>query len=233
MQQSYGVSLSPDASLSGPVGGQVVHTVTITNTGDVTDTIDLSAAGQTWAAALSTLAVNLTPSASATFTVAVTIPPGATDHESDTVTITAVSQGDNSKTDSSVLATIAVKAPAYGVSLSPDASLSGPVGGQVVHTVTITNTGSVVDTFDLVCTGHSWMTTPSVQAVTLAAGSSQRVPVTISIPPEANANTTDQVSVQATSQHDTSKHAVAVLTTVALGESTDVYMPVIMFHKRQ
>ena len=89
MQEPYGVDLSPDASLSGSVGNVVVHTLTITNTGLMTDTFDLNVSGQTWITNLPTAAVNLAPSTSGVFTVAVSIPPDAADQAIDSVTITA------------------------------------------------------------------------------------------------------------------------------------------------
>jgi hypothetical protein len=103
--------LTPDAALDGPAGGQVTYTLTLTNTGDLTDTFDLKAIGQMWTTTLSTSAVNTAPSAHAAFTVAVAIPPDAADQESDTATVTATSRGDGSVVDSAVLTTVAVRKP--------------------------------------------------------------------------------------------------------------------------
>ncbi len=216
MQETYSLGLSPDQALQGPAGQTVTYTLSLTNTGTMTDSINLSAGGQTWTTTLSTALVSLAPSASADFTVTVAIPPGAAGQESDTVTITATSQGDSSKTASAVLTTTAVAAPVYGVTLSADQSLSGPAGGQVIYTLTVTNSGNVVDTFDLLPTGNSWTTTLSSQVVTLGAGGSQVLTVTVLIPPAAAVLASDQVSIQATSQHDSSKQDTAVLTTTAV-----------------
>jgi hypothetical protein len=104
--EPYGVELSPDDSLSGPVNHTITYTLSILNTGSMADTFDLTAIGQTWTTNLSTSLVSLAASASAVFHATVVIPPDAGDQETDTVTITATSQGDSSKTDSAVLTTV-------------------------------------------------------------------------------------------------------------------------------
>jgi hypothetical protein len=70
------------------------------------DILDLALSGQTWTTLLSTSQINLAPGASAVFTVSVTIPADAADHASDTVTITATSQGNPALKDTAVLTTI-------------------------------------------------------------------------------------------------------------------------------
>ena len=79
MQQPYGVDLSPDQAKLGLAGQTITYTLWITNTGDMTDTFDLTTIGQTGAGTttLPTSHVNLAPSASTDFTVTVTIPPAA------------------------------------------------------------------------------------------------------------------------------------------------------------
>jgi hypothetical protein len=106
MQDPYGVVLSPDDSLLGPVGQTVTYSMWILNSGSMADKFDLTASGQTWITSLSTSLVSLAPSASTIFSATVAIPPGAADQATDTVTITATSQGDGSKTDSAVLTTV-------------------------------------------------------------------------------------------------------------------------------
>ena len=108
----YGVSLSADDSLSGPAGGKVVYTLAVTNSGNLADSFDLAATGQTWATTLSSSLVNLGPSASVDVTVTVDIPPGAADQDADMVTIKATSQGDSSKEDTAVFTTISTGQPA-------------------------------------------------------------------------------------------------------------------------
>jgi hypothetical protein len=230
MQQPYGVDLSPNQANHGLAGQTVAYTLWITNTGHMADDFDLTATGQTWTTTLSTSLVSLAPSASAVFTASVAILPGAADQETDSVNIIATSKGDSNKTALAVLTTTSVSTPVYGVALSDDYSLSGPAGGQVIYTLTISNTGNVVDIFDLLPTGNSWMTTLSSQVVTLAAGDSQEVTITVLIPPAAAALASDQVSIQASSQHDGSKNDTVVLTTFSIDQFARIYLPVVMLN---
>jgi len=226
----HGVALSDDDSLSGPAGGQVIYTLTISNTGNVVDIFDLLPTGNGWTTTLSSQVVTLAAGGSQEVTITVLIPPGAVDQETDTVNITATSQGESSVTASAVLTTTSVSAPVYGVALSGDDSLSGPTGGQVIYTLTISNTGNVVDTIDLLPTGNSWTTTLSTQVVTLAAGGSQEVTITVLIPPAAAPLSSDQVSIQASSRHDGSKNDTVVLTTFSIDQFARIYLPIVMLN---
>jgi uncharacterized membrane protein len=224
----YGVTLSGDDALSGPVGGEVIYSVTITNTGNVVDTFDLLAAGNAWTTSLSAQAVTLAAGESHELLVTVSIPPGAADQGTDAATITATSQGDNTKTDSAILTTTAIAAPVYGIALSEDDGLSGPVGGEVSYTIAITNTGNVVDTFDLMVGGNTWTASLSDQTVTLAAGESQAVSVSVMIPPSASDLETDTATITATSQGDNSQTDSAILTTTAISQQVKIYLPAVM-----
>ncbi len=204
----------------------VTYTLTITNSGSVADSFDLTATGQSWSSTLSASQVNLASSASTTFTVDVAIPPGAADQASDGVTITATSQGDSSKTDSALLTTTSVVAPVYGVALSGDDALAGAPGQTVTYTLTITNSGNVVDTVDLVVTEDDWPTTLSAYELTLGGGRHQPVTISVAIPPTAPSPATDQVMIEATSRHDGSKHDRVVLTTASIAMPTRSYLPI-------
>jgi uncharacterized membrane protein len=226
----HGVALSDDDSLSGPAGGQVIYTLTISNTGNVVDIFDLLPTGNGWTTTLSSQVVTLAASGSQEVTITVLIPPGAADQETDTVNITATSQGESIKTASAALTTTSVSAPVYGVALSGDDSMSGLAGEQVIYTLTISNTGNVVDTIDLLPTGNSWTTMLSTQIVTLAAGDSQPVTITVLIPPAAATSASDQVSIQASSRHDSSKNDTVVLTTFSIDQFARIYLPIVMLN---
>jgi hypothetical protein len=163
----------------------------------------------------------------------VTIPPDANDQETDSITITATSQGDISKTDTAILTATSISAPVYGVALSADESLSGSVGGQVGYSMTITNTGNVVDTFNLLPSGNGWTTNLSTLSVNLMPSASEFFTVTVTIPPDANYQEIDSVTITATSQGDTSKTDTVTLTTVSLSQLTRIYLPVVLLKSTQ
>lgn len=106
----YGVELSPASDArSGSPGAMVAYALQLTNTGNVADTFDLEAVSANgWTVALSDSEVTLGAGESAEVVVQVMIPADAADGASDVATVTATSQGDNSKFAVSELTTTAV-----------------------------------------------------------------------------------------------------------------------------
>ena len=104
----YGVEVAAEESaLSGEPGDSVTYTLWITNTGNVEDTFNLTAAG-IWAADLSAPSITLASGASGWVTATVAIPGDADDGDMDTTTFTATSQSDAAATASVDLTTTAV-----------------------------------------------------------------------------------------------------------------------------
>lgn len=101
----YGVALSPDDYGAGLPGETVTYTVTITNTGNVSDTYGLTSAGNDWRTVLSTSSVTLAPGAGSTFAVHVSIPAAASDGTVDVVTVRATSESDPPLQDTALLTT--------------------------------------------------------------------------------------------------------------------------------
>ncbi|MCZ7669557.1 MAG: hypothetical protein M5U34_21465 [Chloroflexi bacterium] len=93
--------------MSGAPGEVVTYTLTVTNTGNMTDTFSFTAAGETWTTGLPA-DVTIDAGESMDVEVTVAIPAAAADGDSDSVTITATSDGDNNETASSELTTTAV-----------------------------------------------------------------------------------------------------------------------------
>jgi hypothetical protein len=91
-----GVAISADQTGSGPANTQVAYQFTITNTGLVADSFDISLSGNAWATSVNPLSTgSLVPGASTTVEVTVDIPISAPASSSDTVVITATSAQDS------------------------------------------------------------------------------------------------------------------------------------------
>jgi uncharacterized membrane protein len=105
-------------------------------------------------------------------------------------------------------------APSYGVDVSTaDADLTSGVGTVVTYTVDVANIGTVDDTYDLSVSGHSWTTMLSDAEVTVAAGDSATVWVTVAIPANAGDGDTDTVTITAESQNAGVSDSVELTTT--------------------
>ncbi len=87
---------------------------------------------------------------------------------------------------------------------------------RVTYTLTITNNGSVADSFDLTAAGQSWTSTLSAAVLNLAPAASTTFTVDVAIPPGAADQATDGVTITATSQGDSSKTDSALLTTTSV-----------------
>ena len=102
----YGFDWSADMTGGeGAAGETVTYTISLTNTGNTTDTFNIALAGHSWATTASDSILMLAPGESADFTVSVTIDAGAVHPATDIVTVTATSAGDGNVTDNVALTT--------------------------------------------------------------------------------------------------------------------------------
>jgi uncharacterized membrane protein len=175
--QSHGVvvTLTPTQASAGQ-GTSATYTVQVTNTGSAEDTFTLATAGLPAgvAASLGLITIDVPPGVSDFRDIILTLTPAAgTAPANYPFTVTAVSTTKPSVTGATS-GTLAVSANGVHVTLNP---ASGPPGST--FQMTVTNTGSVADTFDLAVAGPAGLiATLGAAQVTLQPGASQVVPIT-------------------------------------------------------
>lgn len=216
---SYGVTLAPDNQSNGQPGQTITYTHTLTNSGTLTDTYDLTAVStQGWFQTISPTTVLLTPGASQPVTVTVLIDPAATNGQIDATTLTATSQGNPAVQDTAVDTTIA-QLPANGVLIEPDNNGQGAAGTIITYTHTVTNIGSVTNSFQLTAQsslGWAVVVTPT-QIATLPVSGTAPVTVTVTIPGTAVPATVDYTTVVVTAITDPTITDLAVNQTTVSG----------------
>jgi hypothetical protein len=106
---NYGVELTVESNtLSGEPGSEVTYTVMIKNSGNVTDSFGIAAGTHIWDVDMPTVVGPFEPAESHPFEIAITIPPDAGDGDSDSVIITASSQGNPAVNAEIILTTEAI-----------------------------------------------------------------------------------------------------------------------------
>ncbi len=107
---AHGVALTPDTTAqSGSLGESVTYALTVTNLADSADRYLLGVSGNAWTTTLSITDTGvLSPLGISNVHATVDIPLSASVGQSDTVTVTAISQGDSSRWASVMLTTTAV-----------------------------------------------------------------------------------------------------------------------------
>ena len=212
----YGVALGGTCDLTPEIineGADIEYIITVINTGNTKDTINLATSGNTTYLRrlieledddLSTQTtfgqVTLEPGASSKMALVV---PGfvrATAGEY-VVNVTATSESDSTKT--AQIKTHATIKPFHGVTLSAVDDLTierDDVKTDIQYTLIVTNTGNVDDTIRMTT---ELPATLSRNSVLLVPGASSKV--TLTIPATAGAATDDSIHVIATSEGDSTK----------------------------
>jgi hypothetical protein len=119
----------------------------------------------------------------------------------------------------------------YGVDLSPPtATRTGLPGAVLAYTLTITNSGTVNDTFSISLSGNQW-TTDAPTSVTLDAAESTEFVVSVTIPATVVNGENDTVNVTATSIANELATAASRLTSTAAFQANEphkLYLPAVL-----
>ncbi|UCE39434.1 MAG: hypothetical protein JSW00_09490 [Thermoplasmata archaeon] len=186
---TYGVNLLPDeTSKSCFPEESVVFTVTVDNTGNTEDTIDLLLSGSySYWGELSTNSVSLSASSNQDITLTVNVPSGTSEGDY-LFDLKGTSQGDSSVYHEITLTTH-VNPFIYDFEIEP-ALQEGDVnaGESTQFTLTVTNLGNVQEEIELTLQGQNWYRnwgSLDEDTLILQEGAEQDVILTVEVPSDA------------------------------------------------
>jgi uncharacterized repeat protein (TIGR01451 family) len=198
------VSISPTFK-SGLPGSALTYTVTVTNTGNATDTYSLTKSDNAGWLPLSLSPTSLTVPANENRTATLSVTVHAPENTRDNITVIATSTENTAVKDnaSCIAQAILVKIIQFEVSISPS-SQDGESGGTLTYTVTLTNTGNVTDTYTLVKSNTAgWTLTLPSSVTDVAPDEDKQVTLTVGIPATAADGASTTITVTATSSENT------------------------------
>ncbi|MBK8988126.1 MAG: right-handed parallel beta-helix repeat-containing protein [Chloroflexi bacterium] len=200
--QTHSFTFVPDRTSTVDAGATAVYTHTLTNNGDGGEqfAITWSSSQPGWPLTVAPSAVFLVPGAQRTVTMTLLVPPGASGLV-DVTTITATSTISPAFTAAVVNTTTVTGEQAnLGVTIEADSAATGAPGATVQYIHTVTNIGEVADSYALTAVSASgWTAVANPPQITLAAGDSGQVTVSVTIAPAAAAGQVDLTTVTARS----------------------------------
>jgi hypothetical protein len=208
---AYGVSVAPESDEKlGATGETIDFQLTVTNTGSMCDTFDITLSGNLWTTVAPLTTDLVDPGGDEEVTVSVTIPAEALPGEQDMVQVTFTSQGDPEVT---ATATLTTRNYWYGLSVTPESAEQTGLPGEILtYTITVTNTGEAGDMFDIAVDGNLWVTSAPASTIWLESAVSDEIQVTVTIPLDALPGAVDDAVLTFTSQHDPESTDTVILT---------------------
>ena len=222
---------------TGAANTVVSYYVHVRNTGNQDDQFNLESLAQTWETTIwndtftqqITQTQTLGPDEWQRIGVRVRVDAAATPPAQDIAIIQAISTLDNSVSDLTLLTTGVTPATpgTHGVTLAPagDWQSAGP-GDVVMFTLTLTNTGSLVDSYTVTASGNEWTAQVTGNFSNVAPGTARTVTVMVTVPNNATEGDWDRATLTARSLANPPVHDLADLVT-ALNQNGPLTPPVI------
>lgn len=214
----YGVQASASPAVrSGNPGAVVTHTLTVTNSGNATDSFSVVLTGTYPATANTSALAGLAKGASAPLTVTVDVPADAAAGASDPLTVTVISAGSPAARAAVVVTTQASQVAAVSVTAAQASLNAGAPPSVLTYTLTLTNSGNGSDTFSIGLLNTDALTvtsSPSGSTGAVAAGGVLPLLVRIEVPAWATSPLTSTTTLTLTSAFSAAVKSVLYLTTL-------------------
>jgi carboxypeptidase T len=213
-----GLAVSPlNQAGSGDPGTPVTYTLSVTNTGEYPDSIYPTLVEAAWQTSFPDSIGPLASGGSASLVVTVTVPAEAAAAAWDAASLQFASTHPSVEPVTVLLVTTANTIYRFAVS-SPESEKVSPPGSVVTYTLNITNTGNITDTFDLEV-DSLWEVSLADSTDPLGSGESLALTVVVTIPVQAQPNTSDTAVVTVTSQGDSRRcQEISLVTTARWNE---------------
>jgi subtilisin family serine protease len=247
---SVGVNIEEySQAKTGAANTVVSYYAYVRNTGNQNDSFSLEALGNTWETTIwnetFTQQINQTqtlgPDENQRIGIRVRVDSGAAAPDQDVALIQAISGLDNTVSDLTLVTTGVTPATpgTHSVVLAPAGDWAAAEPGDVVpFTLTLTNTGSLVDSYTVTASGNDWTAQVTGNFSTVAPGTARMVTVMVTVPNNASEGEWDQVTLTARSLANPPVHDRADLV-VALNQNgplipppvptgSFIYLPVVM-----